>query len=100
MTRLLFVPVLALALAAGGCTLMGSSSEPIDDASYGAGYGQGCNTGQQRQNAYSDFLDRDESRYEEDRSYRSGWNAGLRACRKAAHDPYGTNPGAPMGPGH
>jgi len=99
MNRLLLVPTLALALSAGGCTLW-SSSEPLDEASYQTGYGQGCNTGQQRQNAYSDYVDRDETRYGEDRSYKAGWNAGLRACRRSAHDPYGANPGAPSSGPH
>lgn len=99
MHRLLLASALALLLGAGGCTLMGSS-EPLDETSYQTGYGQGCNTGQQRQNAYSDYLDRDETRYSDDRSYRAGWNAGLRACRNSGHDPYGRNPGAPSSGPH
>jgi hypothetical protein len=80
--------VLALVLGAGGCTLF-SPGEPLDEGSYQAGYGPGCNTGQQRQGGFSDYLDRDDSRYHEDRSYRAGWNAGYNACgRRIGGDPY------------
>lgn len=97
MRRLFPLSLMVLSLT-GGCTLL-EPQEPLDGASYQAGYGQGCNTGQARQNAYSNYVDRDENRYSEDRSYRAGWNAGLRACRGTIGDPYGRNPGSLGGPG-
>ncbi len=100
MKRLL-VPALAVALsgALSGCTFFGPQ-EPLDEGSYQAGYGDGCSTGSARQNAYSDYLNRDETRYGDDRSYRAGWNSGFRSCRGPVHDPIGANPGTQQGPGH
>ncbi|MFO1186959.1 MAG: hypothetical protein U1E87_05635 [Alphaproteobacteria bacterium] len=91
----------AAAMWLGGCTLFGGG-EPVDNASYQAGYGPGCNTGMQRQQPFSDYLDRDQTRYENDRSYRAGWNAGFHACSRPVNDaargslpapsPYGGGP--------
>jgi hypothetical protein len=75
----------AALLLCGGCALFGGG-EPLDGASYQAGYGPGCNTGQQRQQPFSDYLDRDETRYKEDRSYRAGWNAGFHGCSRPLND--------------
>jgi hypothetical protein len=93
------VPALAFALLVGGCALFGSG-DPLDEASYQSGYGPGCNTGQQRQNQFSDYVDRDEARYKADRSYRAGWNAGFHACGRPLNDTYkGSQPSSVRGGG-
>lgn len=95
-----FAFVFALALPLGGCTLF-EKSEPIETASYQAGYSQGCNTGMQRQQPFSDYVDRDQTRFENDRSYRAGWNAGYHACSRPLNDASrGSGPGpTPYGGG-
>lgn len=93
--------VFAAAVSLGGCALFGGGG-PIDDtASYQSGYGPGCNTGMQRQQPFSDYLDRDQTRYENDRSYRAGWNAGFHACSRPLNDAArGSGPGpTPYGGG-
>jgi hypothetical protein len=93
------VPALAVLLLVGGCAYFGGA-EPLDDASYQSGYGPGCNTGQQRQDQFSDYVDRDETRYQADRSYRAGWNAGFHACGRPLNDIYkGSQPGPVHGGG-
>jgi hypothetical protein len=92
-------PALAVVLFVGGCAYFGGG-EPLEDASYQSGYGPGCNTGQQRQNQFSDYVDRDETRYKDDRSYRAGWNAGFHACGRPLNDIYkGSQPSPVRGGG-
>lgn len=93
---------LAVLFAAGslaGCTLW--QGEPIDDTAYQSGYAPGCHTAQERQNSYTDYRDRDDARYESDRSYRAGWNAGYHSCMRSNGNPYhGSDQNIPGGPSH
>ncbi|MEL7029933.1 MAG: hypothetical protein AAGL49_12180 [Pseudomonadota bacterium] len=67
------------ALAATGC-VSGLDPQIAESPKYSSGYADGCETAHQRTQAFSRKTTRDESLFESDKGYRTGWRQGYSAC--------------------
>lgn len=73
-----FIAILAL----GACsTPLGGKSKYADDPNYGAGYADGCATGNGFNPHDPSTLYRDATGWAQNAAYRSGWKKGFNACR-------------------
>jgi hypothetical protein len=79
MRRLGRLTLILCALSAGGCA---TGSQYESEATYGAGYSDGCASASRGggRGTIPARIDRDETLYGSDKAYRAGWNAGYRAC--------------------
>lgn len=71
----------SLAIVVGFLGLVGCATETgADGAFYPQGYSDGCRTAEARQSSFSDDVYRDQTLFEQEASYRSGWRAGYAQC--------------------
>ncbi|HTN49981.1 MAG TPA: hypothetical protein VMK32_11170 [Burkholderiaceae bacterium] len=73
---------IAIAVLLAGCgtpppnPLMGSGHTP----DYAAGFNDGCSSGKNSQDPVVGFYTKDAKRFETDKQYAEGWNAGFSKC--------------------
>ncbi len=66
----------------GLVTACGNSTDPalVNSASYQQGWTDGCTTGNQRVEGFSDTVTRNQTLFETDEGYQQGWRAGYVNC--------------------
>jgi hypothetical protein len=87
--------VLAMALLLSGCGMFSSRADRALRASpdFKAGYSDGCaSAGNRGANPREDSLIRDDSAFQTNKAYHSGWGTGFGACRSFSM------PNGPIGP--
>lgn len=71
---------LALLFSAGCATSEGESLS--EQPTFALGYGDGCQTGVERDKSFSTKSVRDAQLFDSDKAYRAGWRHGFQSCGK------------------
>jgi hypothetical protein len=106
MTLLSRTTILALAcVTLSGCVLFSSPADRAirNSPSFKDGYADGCASGQQQGADFRGNPVRDDTLYDTDQVYRTGWASGYQTCRPLDRRQYttaGDNPLPQADPGH